>query len=383
LVEIRIDAFSGDLQSGMYILSATFTPTNLQVTTTEDALTSSGTASVILDTSALPALSASISGPRIRYHIGMPDYLITTRKLRRGEFSAEPGPTRFLSLAGNAMPSVGDAISRKPWLEEVLEVAHTYQDPHTQEDCGDIVVFVHGYNTSMQDVMNRHRQLQRDLASTGFAGAFVSFDWPSDDRAINYLEDRSDAKITALTLVDDCIALLAVTQSRGCKINLHVVAHSMGAYLVREAFDDADDRPLIAQSNWNVSQLCLVGADVSSASMSADDSRSRSLYRHCTRLTNYQNPFDSALKLSNVKRAGVAPRAGRRGLPAGRPDKAINVNCGDHYRAQYADSGDNGHSWYFKDTIFLRDLAETLAGDRDRAVIGARRGDAKGDLQLI
>jgi hypothetical protein len=62
LVEMRVDAFSGDLQSGMYNLSATFTLTNLQVTTTEDALTSNGTASVTLDTSALPALSASISG---------------------------------------------------------------------------------------------------------------------------------------------------------------------------------------------------------------------------------------------------------------------------------------------------------------------------------
>lgn len=311
------------------------------------------------------------------------DYLITTRKLQRGEFTAEPGPTRFLKLPAGESPLPGHAISRKTWVKEVLAAARSHQDPHTGEDCGDIVVFVHGYKTSPENVIDRHRQFRGDLADSGFGGAFVSFDWPSDDRTINYLEDRSDAKITALTLVDDCISLLAATQFRGCKINLHVVAHSMGAYLVREAFDDADDRPAIAHSNWTISQLCFVAADVSSGSMSRSDSRSRSLYRHCTRMTNYQNPFDAALKLSNVKRAGVAPRAGRRGLPDDLPDKAVNVNCGDYYKMTYAGNDGNGHSWYFSDAVFLADLAQTLAGDLDRRVIGDRRSDPQGALQLI
>jgi esterase/lipase superfamily enzyme len=313
----------------------------------------------------------------------MPEYLITARKLKRGNFSAEPGPTRFLKSADDEVPEPSHAIRRKLWIEEVMALALTHQDPRTGEDCGDVLVFVHGYNTSPADVIERHRTLRRDLADIGFDGAVVSFDWPSDDRAINYLEDRSDAKITALTLVDDCISLLAAAQFRDCKINLHVAAHSMGAYLVREAFDDADDRPAIAQSNWTVSQLCLIGADISAGSMSASDSRSRSLYRHCTRLTNYQNPYDAALKLSNVKRAGVAPRAGRRGLPDERPEKAVNVNCGDHYKAQYEGDSGNGHSWYFGDEVFLADLAQTLAGDVDSRVVGARRSDSSGELHLL
>ena len=100
-------------------------------------------------------------------------------------------------------------------------------------------------------------------------------------------------------------------------------------------------------------------------------------------MTNYQNPYDAALKLSNVKRAGVAPRAGRRGLPDDRPHKAVNVNCADHYAATFVDADNNGHSWYFGDTFFLSDLAETLAGDKDRRIIGARRSDAQGELQLL
>ena len=243
-------------------------------------------------------------------------------------------------------------------------------------------MFVHGYNTSPAAVARQHRQLGKDLPAAGFEGALVSFDWPSDDRALNYLEDRSDAKLTALRLVDDGLSLLAATQYRGCKINLHVVAHSMGAYLVREAFDDADDRPAIAAKNWTTSQICLIAADVSTASMSAGDARSQSLYRHCVRLTNYQNPYDTALKMSNVKRAGVAPRIGRRGLPPDHPDKATNINCGGRYAAKHTDQDRLGHSWYFTDSVFLRDLVETLSGDRDQHVIGERQRDADGGLQL-
>lgn len=310
------------------------------------------------------------------------NYLITARNISQGQFGNQPGPARFLEVPGNRLPSPKHRVRRRHWVDAVMERGHTYQDPHTGEDCGDIVVFVHGYNTSPSELMKRHRQLERDLPASGYRGAFVSFDWPSDDRAINYLEDRSDAKITALKLVDDCVSLLAATQYRGCRINVHIVAHSMGAYVVREAFDDADDRPGIAASNWTVSQLCFVGADVSAASMSASDARSRSVYRHCTRLTNYQNPFDTALKLSNVKRVGVAPRAGRRGLPDDHPVKAVNINCGTYFSETYAEDGGNGHSWYFTDPVFLADLVATLSGDLDHSVVGRRRADAGGGLNI-
>jgi esterase/lipase superfamily enzyme len=312
----------------------------------------------------------------------MPEFIMTARRVRSGKFTAEPGSTRFLRVPSNRNPIPEHAVTRARWTADVLAAGHTGQDSHSGDDCGEIVVFVHGYNTSPEAVMRRHRQLRRDLAKTGYKFALVSFDWPSDDRAINYLEDRSDAKHTALRMVDDCIAQLAAVQFRGCKYNVHVVAHSMGAYVVREAFDDADDRPAIAASNWTVSQICLVAADVSAASMAGNDARSRSLYRHCTRLTNYRNPHDRVLKLSNVKRAGVAPRAGRRGLPNNHPEKAINVNCGTQFKKQSTSTSANGHSWYFEDPIFLADLAATLSGDEDRQVIASRRIDEHGELHL-
>lgn len=309
----------------------------------------------------------------------MQDFVLSARRIRRGKFISEPGQARYLCVPENSTPTPEHSVSRKVFIDSVLAVSGDCSADATSD--GDILVFVHGFNTSVEELIARHRQFRAALQKSGFNGAMISFDWPSADIAINYLEDRVDAKLSAFRLVKDGIALLVRRQFRDCRFRLHIVAHSMGAFVVREAFDDADDRPGIAAENWTVSQVCFIGADVSAASMSADDSRSRSLYRHCTRLTNYQNPFDRVLRLSNVKRAGVAPRAGRRGLPADKPGKAVNVNCAAHFDSAYTD--DSGHSWYFEDEVFLKDIVATLYGSVDRSVVAARRFDPLGELHLV
>ena len=48
-------------------------------------------------------------------------------------------------------------------------------------------------------------------------------------------------------LVKHGIHAFAKMQEPACKIDMHVMAHSMGAYVVREAFDDADDTADIAK----------------------------------------------------------------------------------------------------------------------------------------
>jgi esterase/lipase superfamily enzyme len=270
-------------------------------------------------------------------------------------------------------------------VDEVMSRSRIGTDPATGRDCGDILVFVHGYNNDLPTVMDRHRMLRENLDRAGFGGIVVSFDWPSNNIALNYLEDRSDARKTSIKLVDDCIRLFTITQLRGCAFNVHLLAHSTGAYVIREAFDDADDRRNIAATNWTASQIAFIAADVSSRSMSSRDSKSSSLFRHCVRLTNYQNPYDPVLKLSNIKRVGVAPRVGRIGLPDGAPQKAVNVNCGPYFEPleETGDvSGVWGHSWYFGDRGFADDLAHTLAGDIDRNYIPTRSRDADGGLNL-
>lgn len=320
-------------------------------------------------------------------------FVMCARAVRDGRFISEPGPSLFLSVPQGGTPSPAHKKETEEWIKELMIASSWGKDSRgTGYDRGDLLIFIHGYNNSQQEVMKRHALLKSGLSSVGFKGEILSFDWPSADSAINYLEDRHDAKQSAMQLVSDGIRLLSERQRRSCVINIHILAHSMGAYLVREAFDDADDNHLMNNS-WMVSQIAFIAGDVSSASMSLNNPSSESLYLHCARLTNYSNGNDSVLKLSNVKRIGIAPRVGRAGLPEKVPPNAVNVECTDYFRMletdgqirdrdQTAVCGNFDHSWYFGNKVFIRDLFETLKGDSGRTSIPTRKIDENGKLTL-
>jgi esterase/lipase superfamily enzyme len=308
------------------------------------------------------------------------DFMICVRDVRSGKFIAEPGETRFLRVPPGQNPSPAQAATRKEdkrkWIDDVLAAAKGSQ---TSVNEGDLLVFIHGYNNTLETVMSRHRQLFANLQALGYQGMLVSFDWPSGDSALNYLEDRSDAKLTALKLVSDCILPLSQYQQRDCRINVHLLAHSAGSYVIREAFDDADDRRQIAAANWTVSQIALIAADISSGSLAEGHPVTSSMFRHCIRLTNYRNPYDAVLKISDIKRVGVAPRAGRIGLPPNAPAKAVDIDCGAYYDTikdtqPPALLDIYAHTWYFGDPVFTRDLLLTLQGDIDRNRFPTRIG---------
>lgn len=313
------------------------------------------------------------------------DYIFSARSIRKGKFGNEPAATHFLEVPSNGKDlSPSQKISQSEWRKKVQ--AEALHNPGDTDDCpGDIVIYVHGFNNSTKTVLDRHRKIAKGLKKNGFKGVVVSYDWPSADSALNYLEDRMDAKMSAFRLVADGIRPFARLQSPSCKTNTHILAHSMGCYVVREAFDDADDRPAIAAASWSVSQILFVGADVSASGMKDGSSKSSSLYRHCVRLTNYYNHFDDVLTLSNVKRVGVSPRAGRVGLPANKPSKAVDLHCG-HYYDQVKDgfTSASAHNWYFDDPIFMTDAFHTIDGRIDREDIPTRRRASNiDDLVLV
>jgi esterase/lipase superfamily enzyme len=311
------------------------------------------------------------------------DYVFSVRSVRRGAFTDEPGATHFLAVPpGTPAPLPEHAMRKTAWFDAVFNAAR--HGPQDDAPRGDVLFYVHGYNTPQETMLARQRLIRDGLAAKGFEGVVVGFDWPAASLALNYLEDRLDAKFTAFRLVTEGIASFARLQRADCFVNLHILAHSTGAFVVREAFDDADDRPGVAANSWSVSQVMLISADISRGSLAADSAKSSSLYRHCVRLTNYHNPFDDVLSLSNVKRIGVSPRVGRIGLPQDAPGKAVDVNCGPHFdanRAGFAGLKFAAHTWYFHDPVFLEDVLHTIRGDVDRHEI-VTRAEVGGALTL-
>lgn len=311
------------------------------------------------------------------------DFAFVARGKSGNGFSNEPSASHFLAIPSqdNDM-KLSHKISKSEWTKQVMAAAES-GSPNSNTD-GDIVFYVHGFNNSQKEVLLRHRKIRKGLEASGFKGVVVSFDWPSADSALNYLEDREDAKLSAFRLVKDGVATFSALQRPYCRIDLHILAHSMGCFVVREAFDDADDRARIASKSWAVSQIMLVAADLSVASLEPGNPKSSSLYRHCVRLTNYYNTLDDVLSISAVKRVGVAPRVGRNGMNKPLHEKAANLYCGQRFKTGGFEGGINtGHTFYFDDPVFLKDVFHTVSGRLDRDEIPTRGITDKGNLALI
>lgn len=321
------------------------------------------------------------------------DYVLSVRAVKNGAFVANIGISRFLVVPSDADPAPSQSITASTWYKSV-QMAGSWVNADS-EPRGDILFVVHGYNMSEKEIIDRHRRIKVGLAALGFKGVVVSFDWPCTNSALAYLADRHLAKQTALKLVTDGIAYLSAAQSPDCTINIHLLGHSTGVYVIREAFDDADDTAL-KQASWTVSQILFAAGDISSASMSQGAAGAASIYNHCIHVTNYSNRHDVVLDISNAKRIGVSPRVGRIGLPRDAPSKAINVDCSNYYGllTNPADpsvvatdqplgiTGVSSHSWYFGNAIFTRDLFHTVIGT-DRNSMPTRQIGSDQKLHLM
>jgi esterase/lipase superfamily enzyme len=210
------------------------------------------------------------------------------------------------------------------------------------------------------------------LRANGFKGLVAGFFWPSAGILPAYLEDRRDAYSSSKQLVDDVLTPLAARNGKrssgaDCTTNIHLLAHSMGTYVVREAFRTAQSiGGPFARSRLGVSQVVLLSGDTSARSWGRDHDASAALYARARRLTNYQTPRDAILAFSNIKRLWLSNRVGRSGLPKDAPDIAVNVNCNLHLKWTPETTDDDSHSWYFNDDEFFEDLAYTLGGKLDR-----------------
>ncbi|MXN66744.1 alpha/beta fold hydrolase [Stappia sp. GBMRC 2046] len=307
------------------------------------------------------------------------DYLISARQINGKVFGGEPGPLSYIKIPSTSKSYDTSHIvkKKKKWAREIQGLADGDENPNSISPTGDVLIFVHGYNNDIPIVLKRMRQLRRDLQAEGWRGEVIAFDWPSENSTLNYLEDRADAAKVAHSLVTEGIDLLIQKQKNGCSTNIHLLGHSTGAYVIMEAFAQAEKVGAYFKSDWRVGQVALIGADVSTNSLNLTSDWSKPMFRRIMRLTNYSNPFDSVLAVSNAKRLGTSPRVGRHGLPDSHDRKAVNVDCGDHFKSLDPDGqphfGSWPHSWHIGDRVFARDLAMALEGAIDRNAIPTRR----------
>ncbi len=92
----------------------------------------------------------------------------------------------------------------------------------------DALVFVHGFNNTFDDAAFRMAQIVWDL---GYRGLPVLFSWPSRAGVLDYQYDRESALASRRRFIE----LLQILQKDHAVERVHVLAHSMGNFLVLDA----------------------------------------------------------------------------------------------------------------------------------------------------
>lgn len=151
----------------------------------------------------------------------------------------------------------------------------------------DVLVFIHGYNSSFEDGAVRAAQLVADM---GFDGSVVLFSWPSAGELTGYIRDQQTARNTGWHLLRLLRELLP--QARPDRI--HVLAHSMGSEVLSKAIsliDRADSLPRLAQ-------VAFAAPDVDARIFGREILPM--LRRHAANVTLYASSEDDALRASRV-----------------------------------------------------------------------------------
>jgi esterase/lipase superfamily enzyme len=91
----------------------------------------------------------------------------------------------------------------------------------------DILLYVHGFNTSHDEARFRLAQV---VADGGFSGVATLFSWNSRGGLFNYESDKEAATVSRDAL-EKVLLSLAKTPGVG---RVHILAHSMGAWLTME-----------------------------------------------------------------------------------------------------------------------------------------------------
>ncbi|MDB5424913.1 MAG: hypothetical protein JWQ29_2329 [Phenylobacterium sp.] len=235
----------------------------------------------------------------------------------------------------------------------------------------DTLVFIHGFNVSFNSALLAGAHLAREVAVGGKAVNVVVFSWPSDGAAtplMSYYSDREDARASGPAVARAFLKLrdflVQLDPKDYCLRCLHLLAHSMGAYVLRQGL-----QALIAKDADSLTrafdQIILAAPDEDDDAFEAD-TKLKLLPRLGRQVTVYFNPNDKALLISDKTKANP-DRLGSDGprLVDLIPKKVVLVDC--RTVAGHANPFIE-HSYYINSRAMAQDIGAVLNGDLPEAI---------------
>lgn len=243
------------------------------------------------------------------------------------------------------------------------------------DDESDTLVFIHGFNTSFVEALHAGARLGSQVKIRNKPLNVVVFSWPADGKAIpwmSYYSDREDARSSGAAVARAYLKLhdfvCALTPGDYCNRNLHLLAHSMGNYVLRnglQALISKEPRRLVRLFD----EIVLAAPDEDDDAFESD-AKLRPLSQIARRITLYHNSRDRALLVSDKTKANP-DRLGSDGprMLDLLPKKIVVVDC--RRVAPSADDDIAYHSYFLTCPPVSSDLTATLAGE-EAGLIGNR-----------
>ncbi|MDJ0600114.1 MAG: alpha/beta hydrolase [Crocosphaera sp.] len=240
--------------------------------------------------------------------------------------------------------------------EEILE--RVAQEMRSQGE--DTVIFIHGYNTSFRGGLTQAAKLHQVLTSNNsgtsepaFKLNMCLFSWPSDGslllsdsnaaNAIAYYNDRLDAAASGAAFARSFLKVADFINGleTRCQQNLHLIAHSMGNYVLRHALQELKNQ-VGNQLPRLFDQILMMAADEDEDAFDRQD-KLFDLPRITRRTSVYFNRGDLALwAADNLK--GRPPRLGSDGpiQPRQLPRNVYPIDC-TRVISRFTDPSEHGY----------------------------------------
>jgi esterase/lipase superfamily enzyme len=245
----------------------------------------------------------------------------------------------------------------------------------------DTLIFIHGFNVTFMAALAAGALLADSLPKTINV---VVFSWPSDGKAIPYMSyysDREDARASGPALARAYLKLFdfvkelreeerrrleakgadSSEQTELCQQCIHVLAHSMGNYVLRhgiQAIRVKEPGKMVRMFD----QVIMAAPDEDDDTFELDD-KLRVLPTMARRITVYHNRRDRALVISDKTKANP-DRLGSEGprMLDLLPKKVIIVDC-----VRIAGPADplSFHSYYINSTAMGTDITAVLSDEED------------------
>ncbi len=151
----------------------------------------------------------------------------------------------------------------------------------------DVLVFVHGFNASFEEALDRAAQI---VADSRFGGVAALFTWPTKHELFGYVSDK-DSAMASRDALQNLLQDISATPGVG---KVHVLAHSMGGWLAMEALRQASiagDRDL----SGHLGEVMLASPDIDMDVFAAQMGRIRP-----AKVTVFATANDRALSLSSA-----------------------------------------------------------------------------------